>query len=71
MSSLSLKKAWKPIPLINNINFFLMQNFSWDLVHIVYNLIGHCVNLQATTMELKQQNLRDLMQAELETNENE
>jgi hypothetical protein len=29
------------------------------------------VNLQGTTMELRQQNLRDLMQAELETNENE
>jgi hypothetical protein len=52
---LSLKKAWKPIPLMNNINFFFMQNFSWDLVDIVYNAIGHCVNLQAITMELWQQ----------------
>jgi len=56
---------------MNNINFFFMQNFSWDLVDIVYNAIGHCVNLQAITMELWQQILQDLMQIEFKTNENE
>jgi hypothetical protein len=50
---------------MNNINFFFVQKFSWDLVHIIYNAIGHCVNLQATTMELWWQNLHDLMQPKL------
>jgi hypothetical protein len=48
-----------------------MQIFTWDLVHIVYNMIGHCVLLQAITMELWWQNLHDLMEVELEANENE